>query len=62
MKKFKCYDCEAKFEAETREEILGILYDHYMKDHKEIIAGASEDEKKTWMDKFEKDWTEATEV
>ena len=61
-KEIKCYDCEARFQAETREEILASLYDHYMKDHKEIIAGASEDEKKAWMEKFEKDWSEAKEV
>jgi len=61
-KKFKCYDCPAEFEAESREEILGILYEHYMKDHKEIITGASEEEKKAWMEKFEKDWAQAPEV
>lgn len=62
MKKIKCYDCETEFQAETREEILGQLYDHYMKDHKEIITGASEDEKKAWMERFEKDWSSAEEV
>ena len=61
MKTLKCYDCEGEFEAETREEILNILYDHYMKDHKEIITGASEEEKKAWMARFEKDWLAAEE-
>jgi len=60
MKNFKCYDCDKEFQAQTKEEILGALYDHYMKDHKEIITGASEAEKKAWMEKFEKDWA-ATE-
>ena len=46
MKKFKCYDCEEEFEAETRDEILNVLYEHYMKEHKEIITGASEAKKK----------------
>lgn len=62
MKTMKCYDCEITFEADTREEILGHLYDHYMKDHKEIITGADENEKKRWMERFEKDWVEATDV
>lgn len=38
MKEFKCYDCEGVFKAENREEILDTLYDHYMKEHHEIIA------------------------
>lgn len=62
MKKFKCYDCEQTFEAETREDILNHLYEHYMKEHKEIITGASEEEKKVWMEKFDKDWVAAEEV
>jgi len=61
-KSFKCYDCPAEFEAVSREEILKTLYDHYMKDHKDIITSASEEEKKAWMEKFEKDWAEAPEV
>ena len=61
MKTIKCPDCEGKFQAETREEILNILYKHYMKEHKEIITGASEDDKKIWMEKFEKDWSAAEE-
>ena len=62
MKTFKCYDCDGEFQAETREEILNQLYDHYMKEHKEIITGASEAEKKAWMEQFEKDWAELSEV
>ena len=62
MKQFKCYDCDRVFEAETREDILKQLYDHYMKDHKEIITGASEEEKKAWMERFEKDWAAAAEA
>ncbi len=62
MKKFKCYDCDEQFQAETREEVLDLLYGHYMKDHKEIITGASEDEKKDWMKRFEKDWLATEEV
>lgn len=62
MKTFTCYDCDAQFESETREDVLNQLYEHYMKEHKEIITGASEAEKKAWMAKFEKDWEAAEEV
>lgn len=62
MKKFKCYDCDLQFHAETREELLGMLYDHYLKDHHEIITGADKAEKKRWMEQFEKDWSTAEEA
>lgn len=62
MKSIKCPDCEASFAAVSREEILGLLYDHYMKEHNGIITSASEDEKQAWMVQFEKDWTAAEEV
>lgn len=61
MKKFKCYDCGEIFEAETSKEMLDTLYPHYMKEHKEIITGANEEEKKAWMEKFNKDWNKAEE-
>lgn len=59
MKTLKCYDCETTFQAETREEILNHLYDHYMKAHTAIITGADESEKKRWMAQFEQDWAAA---
>lgn len=62
MKKYTCPDCGAEFKATTREEILSILYNHYIKDHKEIITKASEAEKSAWMEDFEKKWSEAEEV
>ncbi len=62
MKKFICYDCEQTFQSETREDVLNQLYAHYMKEHAETITKASEDEKKAWMVKFEKDWGEAKEL
>lgn len=62
MKTFKCYDCARQFQAATREELLNQLYEHYMKDHNEIITGADEAEKKRWMEQFEKDWAAAAEV
>ncbi len=62
MKTFKCYDCESSFQAETREMILSILYEHYMKNHHSVISNASDEEKKQWMQQFEKDWQTAEEV
>ena len=56
MKNFTCYDCKQSFEAATREDVLNLLYTHYMGEHKEIITGASEAEKKAWMERFERDW------
>ena len=57
MKTITCYDCDLQFQAEAREEMLNLFYAHYMKDHQAVITGASEDEKKAWMARFEKDWT-----
>lgn len=59
MKTITCYDCEQSFQAETREEILNQLYKHYMAEHHVIITGASEAEKKQWMERFERDWSKA---
>lgn len=62
MKEFKCYDCEERFKAVTREELLSQLYDHYMKNHYETITGGTAEEKKAWMIRFEKDWDETPEI
>jgi len=62
MKTIECHDCEGKFTATTKEEILGILYDHYIKNHNEIITNVNDEEKKNWMSRFEKDWAQAQEV
>jgi len=59
MKKLTCYDCEENFEAETSEEMLNLLYPHYMEKHHEVITGNSEEEKKAWMDRFNADWEKA---
>ncbi|MDC1205574.1 DUF1059 domain-containing protein [Candidatus Pacebacteria bacterium] len=61
MKTITCYECGGAFGAETKEEILSTLYKHYMKEHNAVITNVTEEEKKTWMAKFEKDWTEAEE-
>jgi len=62
MKKYTCHECESGFQAETREEILKILYGHYTEVHPDIIPNASDEEKKAWMVQFEKQWAEAPEV
>lgn len=62
MKTFKCYDCDDSFQAETKDEVLIFLYNHYMKDHKEIISNNTEAEKLAWMDTFDKDWARAPET
>ena len=59
MKAITCYDCDQSFQAETREEVLNFLYEHYMKDHRAVITSASEEEKKAWMQRFEADWAAA---
>jgi predicted small metal-binding protein len=59
MKTIKCNECGSAFEAETREEILKTLCVHYMKDHNEVITNVTEEDKKTWMARFEKEWAEA---
>lgn len=61
-KVFACYDCDEQFKAETKDEILGLLYDHYIKHHYETITGGTDEEKKAWMVQFEKDWLEAKDV
>ncbi len=62
MKKFKCYDCDKVFEAESSKEMLNLLYPHYMSEHEDIIKGGSEEEKNAWMEKFNKDWEETKEI
>ncbi len=59
MKKLTCYDCENIFTAETSKEMLDEFYSHYMSQHANIIMNASEEEKKVWMKKFDKDWDAA---
>jgi predicted small metal-binding protein len=62
MKTMKCQECGGEFQAVKREEILKTLYNHYMEAHPEVIPNATDAEKKTWMDRFEKEWTAAEEV
>ena len=59
MKSVTCQHCEGAFQAETREEILKTLYAHYMEAHPDVIPNASDEEKKAWMERFEKEWATA---
>ena len=56
MKTLKCYDCDLEFHSETKEDILNQMYAHYMSSHNEIITGANEAEKESWMKRFNEDW------
>ena len=56
MKKFKCPDCEEVFEAETSEATLKTMMPHYKEMHKEMMEKGTEEDRKTWMEKFHKDW------
>ena len=62
MKKFGCFDCDKEFFSASRDDILEQLYAHYMQEHREIITGASRTEKQRWMNRFEKEWSEAENV
>jgi len=61
MKTIDCQHCEAHFTADTKEAILGVLYDHYMKDHTQIITTIDEAGKQAWMQAFEARWQAAPE-
>jgi hypothetical protein len=62
MKKIQCQHCEEEFSAETREEMLSVLYNHYIKDHNEIITTVDDAGKKKWMEAFEVRWSTAQET
>jgi len=62
MKEIKCQHCEGSFKTETREEMLSILYKHYMESHADVIPEASKEEKKAWMVRFEEQWAIAEEI
>lgn len=59
MKTVQCQHCEREFTAATKEALLSVLYDHYMKDHHAIITSIDEAGKKAWMEKFTVDWDSA---
>jgi len=62
MKEMKCLDCDETFKAESSEEMMKAMMPHYMSDHKELMAKGTEEDKKVWMGKFNKNWEEAEEI
>jgi glycogen debranching enzyme len=62
MKTLNCYDCKESFTAASKDEMLVMLYEHYIDDHKEVIADNSEVEKLTWMDSFDGDWETTSDL
>ena len=62
MKEMKCLDCEKTFKAETLEGMMQTMMPHYMSDHADLMKEGTEEKKKVWMEKFNKDWEEAKEV
>jgi len=62
MKEMKCLDCEKTFKAESPEEMMKTMMPHYMSDHEDIMKAGTEETKKVWMEKFNKEWEEAKEV
>jgi hypothetical protein len=59
MKKMKCLDCDKEFEAETQEEMMQTMMPHYMSDHKDIMEKGTEEKRKVWMEKFNKEWNKS---
>ena len=57
----KCLDCDKEFRAETSEDALSYMHPHYMEAHKEVMAEATDEKKKAWMETFHKAWNEAPE-
>ena len=62
MKKLKCLDCEKTFKAQTSKDMLNQMHPHYMSEHQEIIKDGTDEKKKAWMEKFNKDWENAEEI
>jgi uncharacterized protein with PIN domain len=59
MKTMSCYDCNQTFSANSADDMLKVMYPHYMAEHKEIISTVDEAQKKVWMEKFYADWETA---
>ena len=53
-----CYvdGCAVTFSGGGRNTLLKEVYAHYMEVHPEVIPNATDEEKKAWMEQFEKDW------
>jgi len=62
MKEMKCLDCEKTFKAQTSGEMMQTMMPHYMADHADLMKEGTEEKKKVWFEKFNKNWEEAKEV
>ena len=62
MKELKCLDCEKTFKAETSNEMIQTMMPHYVSDHAEMMKSGTEEDKKLWFEKFNKEWEEAEEI
>ena len=62
MKEFKCPDCDEVFRSETSDEMMKILMPHYMEVHQEMMKNGTEEDKKVWFEKFNKDWEDTAEI
>ena len=62
MKEMKCLDCDNTFKANSSDEMMKVMMPHYMSDHKDLMASGTEEKKKVWMEKFNKNWEEAEEI
>ena len=58
----KCPDCEKTFKGETAKEVMTAIHPHYMSEHEDVIKNANEEQKKAWMEKFNKDFDEKEEL
>jgi uncharacterized C2H2 Zn-finger protein len=62
MKEMKCPDCDKIFKANSPDEMMKAMHPHYMEDHAEIVKNGDEEQRKAWMEKFNKDFEDAEEV
>lgn len=57
-----CYNCDKTFTAATADDILQLMYPHYMEAHHEIITTVDEAGKKAWMERFYADWEKTSNL
>ena len=62
MKKIKCLDCETEFISDSKEDVLNQMMPHYMDSHSEMMKEGTEESKKEWFERFDKNWGEAEQI
>lgn len=62
MKTLQCYDCNKTFRAKKSDDMLNLMYKHYMDMHRSIITSVNESKKKIWMERFHTDWDKAERI